>query len=99
MTATETETISPETLHEWTSAGKKFHLIHTLPSDHYQCAHLPGAANACVYEVSFLDQVYAITRDKAVPVVVYGDSAGTMAATVAAEKLQRVCLTETLLEK
>jgi polyisoprenoid-binding protein YceI len=89
MTATEPETISPATLPEWTSAGKKFHLIHTLPGDHYQCTHLPGAANACVYEVTFMDQVYAITRDKAVPVVVYGDSAGTMAAIVAAEKLQR----------
>lgn len=93
MTAVEPEAISPATLHEWTSAGKKFHLIHTLPGDHYQCAHLPGAANACVYEVAFMDQVYAITRDIAVPVVVYGDSAGTMAATVAAEKLQRAGFT------
>jgi len=89
MAASDPETISPGTLNEWTATGKIFSLIHTLPGDHYQCVHLPGAANACVYEVAFMDQVYSITRDKAAPVVVYGDSAGTRAATVAAEKLQR----------
>ena len=89
MTTTKIYTISPETLSEWTSSGKAFYLIHTLPNDHFQCAHIPGAANACVFEVSFMEQVYAITQEKAVPVVVYGDSADTMAATVAAEKLQR----------
>jgi polyisoprenoid-binding protein YceI len=89
MTATATYTIKPETLQEWMSAGKAFHLIHTLPGDHYAHARIPGAAHACVYEVTFMDQVYAVTRDKEAPVVVYGDNADTMAATVAAEKLQR----------
>ncbi len=99
MTTTEITTISPETLHAWMDSGKAFHLIHTLPHDHFQCARIPGAANACVYEVAFMEQVYAITREKAEPVVVYGDSAATMAGPVAAEKLVRegftnVCILE-----
>jgi len=89
MTASEPETIQPETLHAWISAGRAFHLIHTLPADHYQRAHIPGALQACVYEVAFMDQVYAAIRDKTIPVVVYGDSVATMAAMMAAGKLQR----------
>ena len=30
-------------------------LIDVLPEDEFQCAHLPGARNACVYNVTFLD--------------------------------------------
>lgn len=89
MTTSEPYTIQPETLNEWISTDKAFHLIHTLPADHYQCAHIPGAVQACVYEVTFMDQVYAAIRDKTVPVVVYGDSDATMAAAMAAGKLQR----------
>ena len=89
MTATATCIINPETLHTWIASGKAFHLFHTLPGDHYARARIPGAANACVYEVTFMEQVYAVTRDKSAPVVVYGDNADTMAATVAAEKLLR----------
>lgn len=89
MTASEPYTIQPETLHAWISAEKTFHLIHTLPPDHYHCAHIPGAVHACVYEVAFMDQVHAAIRDKTIPVVVYGDSDATMAAAMAAGKLQR----------
>jgi len=89
MTASEPDTIQPETLHAWMSAEKTFHLIHTLPEDHYQRAHIPGALQACVYEVAFMDYVYAAIRDKTIPVVVYGDSDATKAAEMAAGKLQR----------
>jgi len=89
MTAAEPYTLQPETLRAWISADKSFHLIHTLPADHYQCAHIPGAVPACVYEVAFMEQVYAAIRDKTIPVVVYGDNDATMAASMAAGKLQR----------
>jgi len=93
MTASEPYTIQPETLQAWISAEKSFHLIHTLPDDHYQCAHIPGAVQACVYEVAFMDQVYAAIREKTIPVVVYGDSDATEAAAMAAGKLQRAGFT------
>lgn len=89
MAASEPDTLQPETLHAWISAEKAYHLIHTLPADHYQRAHIPGALQACVYEVAFMDQVYAAIQDKTIPVVVYGDSDATMAAAMAAGKLQR----------
>ncbi len=81
--------LSPQTLRKWTTDGKTFILIDTLPADHYQAIHLPGAKQACVFEVSFLDQVRAITADRHHPVVLYGADPKTMDAVVAAEKLQR----------
>jgi len=89
MTTSEPDAIQPETLHAWISAEKAHHLIHTLPADHYQRVHIPGALQACVYEVAFMDHVNAAIQDKTVPVVVYGDSDATMAAAMAAGKLQR----------
>lgn len=65
-------------------------LIDTLPGDHFDSAHLPGAANACVYEVTFSDQIEAITRDLNAPVILYGAGFGSMDAAVAAEKLLRM---------
>lgn len=68
---------------------KAFHLIHTLPSAHFGRVRLPGAANACVYEVTFPAQVKAITEDKDAELVLYGSSPKSMDAYTAAEKLER----------
>ncbi len=46
--------------------------IHTLPADHFQCAHLPGARNACVYQVSFLNDIKAIVDKRDQPLILYG---------------------------
>lgn len=65
-------------------------LVDTLPGDHFERTHLPGAVNACVYEVTFPDQIKAIARDLDAPVVLYGAGTGSMDAAVAAEKLLRM---------
>jgi polyisoprenoid-binding protein YceI len=60
-----------------------------LPADHYAKAHLPGALNACVFEVTFLDQVASQVPMKEAPIVVYGFSNRSRNAETAAEKLVR----------
>ncbi len=81
--------LSPQTLRQWETDGKPFILIDTLPADHYQAIHLPGARQACVFEVTFLDQIAAITSDRQACIVLYGAGENTMDGAVAAEKLQR----------
>jgi rhodanese-related sulfurtransferase len=81
--------IAVEELHQKTAEEKGFFLIDTLTRDHFEKVHLPGAQHACVYEVTFLDQVAGLVTDKDAPIVVYGAGAGTFDAAVAAEKLVR----------
>jgi rhodanese-related sulfurtransferase/polyisoprenoid-binding protein YceI len=64
-------------------------LVDTLSNDHFKLAHIPGAQNACVYEVTFLDQVADLAPDEATEIVVYGSRAETKAAETAAGKLVR----------
>lgn len=64
-------------------------LIHTLPPDHFAKIHLPRAANACVYQVSFLDDVKATGADKDSVIVLYGSSTHSLDAATAAAKLYR----------
>ncbi|MBI4772779.1 MAG: rhodanese-like domain-containing protein [Deltaproteobacteria bacterium] len=64
--------------------------IDTLPSEWYEKRRLPGAKNACVYEVTFPDQIEAIAPDRDHNIVVYGSSFHSYDAAVAAEKLSRL---------
>ena len=77
----------PDDLHRWMADKKNFCLIDTLPADHFCRVHLPGSANACVFEVDFIDQVKAISEDKDAEIVFYGSSGGSMDAVKATEKL------------
>jgi len=81
--------ITVEELHQKTAEEKEFFLIDTLTRDHFEKVHLPGAQSACVYEVTFLDQIAAKAPGKDAPIVVYGAGADTFDASVAAEKLVR----------
>ena len=47
----------PDELHRWMAEKKHFCLIDTLPADHFRRVRLPGSANACVFEVDFIDQL------------------------------------------
>ena len=78
----------PDELHRWMAEKKNFFLIDTLPADHFQRVRLPGSANACVFEVDFIDQFKAINEDKDSEIVLYGSSGGSMDAIRAAEKLE-----------
>jgi rhodanese-related sulfurtransferase/polyisoprenoid-binding protein YceI len=81
--------ISPDQLFRWMEAHKEFYLIDTLTKDHYQKRHIPNAKNACVFEVSFMEQIETITADKNAEIVLYGSSIRSMDALTAAEKLDR----------
>lgn len=80
--------VTPEALSAWLEEKKPFFLIHTLTGIHFQKVHLPGAQNACVFEVTFLDQMKSITADKNAEIVLYGSSGRSMDALAAAEKLK-----------
>lgn len=69
-------------------------LLHVLPEEHYQGTHLPGAVNACVYEMVFLDNVAKHVPDKTAPVIVYGAGGGSLDSAVAAEKLEKAGYTQ-----
>jgi polyisoprenoid-binding protein YceI len=89
MGTTAIETISPQAVKRWVAEDKPFILIDTLTNDHFKAIHLPGAGHACVFEVTFLDQIAALTTDKHARLVLYGASEKSMDAAVAAEKLKR----------
>jgi len=80
--------VTPEELSAWMEEKKSFFLIHTLAGVHFQKVHLPGARNACVFEVTFLDQMNSITADESAEIVLYGSSERSMDALTAAEKLK-----------
>ncbi len=63
--------------------------IHTLPADHFCRLHLPGARNACVYQVSFIGDIKTIVAQHDQPLILYGSSNHSQDAEVAAEKLVR----------
>jgi polyisoprenoid-binding protein YceI len=62
-------------------------VIDVLPEEEFRCAHLPGAKNACVYNVTFLEDVSTLVSDYTRPLVLYGSSIRNLASTTAAEKL------------
>jgi len=64
-------------------------LIDLLSPEHFARRHIPGAQNACVFQVSFLDDLAVVAPDKQVPVVVYGASIRSHDAAMAIEKLDR----------
>lgn len=65
-------------------------LLDIMPEDRYNDVHIPGAVNACVYEVVFGDKAAGLIADKSTPVVVYDVRSETKGAEVAAEKLKRL---------
>jgi rhodanese-related sulfurtransferase/polyisoprenoid-binding protein YceI len=64
-------------------------LIDLLPPEHFASRHIPGAQNACVFQVSFLDDLAVIVSDKLIPIVVYGSSVRCQDAAVALAKMDR----------
>lgn len=81
--------VTVKELHRRLEGKQPLVLLDTLPADHFNQVHLPGSVNACVFEVTFLEQVRAITADKGAEIIVYGSSVSTLDAQVAADKLIR----------
>ncbi len=81
------QVLSPKELNRWLEDEKSFYLIDTLLDNHFQKVRLPGAVNACVFQVIFMDQIQKIVDGKSAPIVVYGSSGRSMDAANAAKKL------------
>ena len=64
-------------------------LIDLLSPEHFAGRHIPDARNACVFQVSFLDDLALAAPDKQVPIVVYGASIRSRDAAMALDKLDR----------
>ena len=64
-------------------------IIDVLPPEHFQRRHFPGAVNACVYEVNFLDQVVSLGARKETSLLLYGAGPDSLDSRTAAEKLLR----------
>ena len=64
-------------------------LVDTLPPEHFEARHIPGARNACVYEVVFLETLAGLVPDRGTRVVLYGAGQGSGDAMAAADKLVR----------
>lgn len=79
--------ITCKELFQWISEEKDFIIIDVLPPEYYGSRHIPGAANACVYEMTFLDTIREITTDKKRRIVVYDSSNRSRASACAVEKL------------
>jgi rhodanese-related sulfurtransferase len=63
-------------------------LLHVLPPEVFAATRIPGSLTACVYEMTFLDQVRALASDASAPIVVYGAGEGSLDAATASEKLR-----------
>src|SRR5437899_53225 len=81
--------IDVDELKRWISEGRNFVLVDVLPEDCFGVQRLPGAGNACVYEVDFLDKIKTLGAAPDAPVVLYGAGKGALDSAVAAEKLER----------
>jgi polyisoprenoid-binding protein YceI len=81
--------VSSHELNSLRQSGSEVLLLDVLPRSRFQQVHLPGARQACVFEVTFLQQVAELGADKNSAIVVYGASGQTHDAVTAADKLLR----------
>jgi rhodanese-related sulfurtransferase/polyisoprenoid-binding protein YceI len=82
-------TVSVSDLRSMDKEHPNTHLVDVLPPDHFENVHIPGAKNACVFFVSFLDDLATIISDKKERVVVYGSSERSHDTKMAIEKMTR----------
>ena len=79
--------ISPEDLQTMLQQQPALLLIDTLPAEHFNAIHLPGAVNACIYDMTFVNQINTLCRDSGAAIVLYGSSSNSLDSRTAAEKL------------
>lgn len=79
--------ITIDKLSRMMSEDDDFILIDTMTEARFNKVHIPGSRQACVFEVSFTEQIENITADKNSFLVLYGADSGTMDALSAAVKL------------
>ena len=82
--------ITAEELYDKVSQKTSLIIIDTLPKELFDKRHLPGAQNACVFQVVFPSEVKAIAPDRDRELVLYGSSSVSHDSVTAAEKLVRL---------
>ena len=81
--------MNTEQLKSALAGGNAPTLLDVRLGDDFEAAHIPGASNPRVFEVSFLEQVSQFIPDRSKAVVVYGFGGESKEAEVAAEKLTK----------
>lgn len=81
--------VTPRQLHDWLDSGRDVMILDIHPDEQYAKKHLPGARNACVYEVVFLSNVKQVAPEPEKEIVVCGSGDASLGALVAADKLVR----------
>ena len=81
-------------LHAFLQSSTPPRLIHVLPPEVFAATRIPGSQNACVYEMTCIDQVRALVPDLSAPIVVYGAGEGSEDAATAVEKLRAAGYTQ-----
>jgi rhodanese-related sulfurtransferase/polyisoprenoid-binding protein YceI len=81
------QTLTAPDLKSLIEAKAPITLLHVLPDEHFAQQHLPGAVNACVYEMVFLSSVADLVPEKSTPIIVYGAGDPSLDSAVAAQKL------------
>jgi len=82
--------ITAEELYKKMSQKTDMIIIDTLPKELFEKRHVPGAQNACVFQVVFPSEVEAIVPDRDREVVLCGSSSASYDSVTAAEKLVRL---------
>ncbi len=82
--------ITAEELHDKIGRKTGLIIIDILPKELFKKRHLPGAQNACVFQVVFPSEVETIVPDRDREVVLYGSSRASHDSVTAAEKLVRL---------
>lgn len=62
-------------------------IIDVMPEEAFAAERIPNARNACVYNVTFLDDVKQLASGFETPIAVYGSSSRNLASATAGEKL------------
>jgi polyisoprenoid-binding protein YceI/rhodanese-related sulfurtransferase len=81
--------ITPAELAERLKSSPRPILLDVRLEDDYTVAHLPDARNNCVFEIAFVDRMGEVAPNKGAPICVYGATADSYEARMAAEKLLR----------
>lgn len=67
----------------------KVTIVDVLMPEHYERRHIPGAVNACVYEVVFPELMDKVAPERSAPILLYGAGPDSQDSRTAAEKLAR----------
>ena len=82
--------LSPDALRVLLDSGREIVVLDVMNAERHARCHLPGAKNACVYEVVFPERVRELVADPATPVVLYGAGVTPHDCEHAAAKLARL---------